>query len=360
MTQPKLERPSKAENIVISTYFEPEEIQRIRLEAGKRGLKVFYHPEWLNSAAFPAEHPHEVNLTSEQEKTWLEELRQADIMLDFETFTFFRWKEENLVPRLKWLQTTSAGVGQAIARAGLADTPLIVTTASGIHAVPLAEFVMMGVLMWIKQFPLTNLQQTKRVWQKYATDELPGKTMMVIGPGKIGREIARLAKAFGMKVNAVPSALEGRIPADYNADQLIGQDKPSLHRALAETDVLVLAMPHTPSTELMIGWEEIEVLKQGAFLVNIARGKVIDEKALIEALNKGRLSGAALDVFETEPLPPDSPLWGMENVVITPHSASTVYQENNRIIDIFVANLDLFLAGRESEMKNILDKKRLY
>lgn len=348
------------ENIFIATWFEPAEIEQIRQAARMRGLNILYYPDFITPARFPAEHNHYVNLTPEQEAEWLAGLREADIMLDFDTFTLPHWKSQNLVPRLRWLQTTSAGVGQVIAGAGLQTSDLIVTTSSGIHAGPLAEFVMLGLLMWAKNYPLIARQQTSHHWQKYASDELPGKTLAIIGPGKIGREVARLAKAFGMRVLAAPSSLEGRTPADYNADELFATDKASLHAALAQTDALVLAMPHTPHTELMIGADEIAALKPGAYFVNIARGKVIDEVSLIAALQSGKLSGATLDVFDTEPLPTDSPLWNMPNVVVAPHSASTVYRENERIIELFLHNLDLFLAGCYAEMQNILDKQRLY
>ncbi len=350
----------KPENIAISTYFEPDEIEFLRAEVLKRGLNLFYHPEWLQKAAFPAQHIHKVNLTPDQEKQWLEELNRTDIMLDFESHTLNRWQSENLVPRLRWIQASSAGVGQTMAAAGLEKTGIIITTASGLHAVPLAEYVILGLLMWIKQFPLITHQRQGKVWKQYSTDELPGKVLGIIGPGKIGREVARLAKAFGMQVLAAPSTLEGRSPEDYNADALFSTEKPAFHQVLGQLDALVLAMPHTPKTERMIGREEFEALKPGAYFINIARGKVVDEEALIEALKSGKLGGAALDVFETEPLPPESPFWEMPNVLVTPHSASTVYQENRRIIELFLENLDLFLAGQEKKMRNILDYNRMY
>lgn len=347
-------------NVFVSTYFEPEEIARLQNEVAGRGLNLIYHGDWLPKATFPAQHDHNLKLTAEQEKIWIADLAQTDIMLDFELLTIERWLPEKLVPRLGWLQTTSAGVGQIIARAGLQNSELIVTTASGLHAGPLAEYAMLGLLMWSKEFSMTHRQQSEKIWRKYATDELPGKTLAIIGPGKIGREIARLAKAFGMYVLAAPSRLEGRSPDDYNADELFATDKAALQAALSRSDALVLAMPHTPATERMIGPDEFAALRPGGYFINVARGKVVEEGALLAALQSGHLAGAALDVFETEPLPDDSPLWAMPNVYLTPHSASTVYRENERVIDLFLHNLDLFLAGRSSEMQNILDKSRMY
>lgn len=350
----------KPENVFVGTYFEPAEIERLRQAVTRRGLNLIYYGEWLRPASYPAEHDHKPELTPEQWEIWLASLKQADIMLDFETVTLPRWRSENLVSRLQWVQATSAGVGQAIARSGLQETEVIVTTASGIHAQPLAEFVMLGLLMWSKNFPMITRQQKEKAWRRYATNELAGKTLAIIGPGKIGREVARLARAFRMRVLAGPSRLEGRTPADYNADELFSVEKPTRLETLARTDALVLAMPHTPETEGMIGAAEFAALKPGAYFVNIARGKVVDEPALIQALQSGHLSGAALDVFDTEPLPPESPLWEMPNVVVTPHSASTFYAENSRIIDLFLENLDLFLAGQTDKMRNVLDKARLY
>lgn len=347
-------------NIFVSTWFTPDEIERLRAEVTRRGLELIYHPDWVVPAAFLAQHNHNLNLTPEQEKIWLEDLRRADIMLDFDSLTLPRWLSEGLVPRLHWLQGSSAGVGQTIASAGLQNSDIIVTTASGLHAGPLTEFVMMALLMWVKQYPMIARLQAAHHWQQYATDELPGKTLAIIGPGKIGREIARHARAFEMRVLAAPSTLEGRTPADYNADELFSTERAAMHAALAQSDALVLAMPHTPQTERMIGAAEFAALKPGAYFINIARGKVVDEPALIAALQSGQLGGAALDVFETEPLPADSPFWSMPNVIVAPHSASTVYRENQRLIDLFLHNLDLFLAGRATEMRNILDKHKLY
>lgn len=351
---------TRPENVVVSTYFEPAEIERLRKEVETRGLKLIYHPEWVPPARFPAQHDHNPKLTPQQEAVWLEELRQADIMFDFDNLTISRWMSEALVPRLRWLQGTSAGMGQITARAGLDKSEIIVTTASGLHAGPLAEYVMMVLLMWIKQYSMITRLQAAHHWQQYATDELPGKTLAIIGPGKIGREIGRLARAFGMRVLAAPSSLEGRTPQQYQADELFATTRPELHAALARADAMVLAMPLTSETERMIGREELAALKPGAYFINIARGQVLDEVALIEALQSGHLSGAALDVFETEPLPPDHSLWSMPNVIVSPHSVSTVYRENQRLIDLFVHNLDLFLAGRQTEMQNILDKNKLY
>lgn len=351
----------RLENVFVSTSFEPSEIERLRAEVTKRGLNFIYHGDWMVPPAFAAQHNHGLELTPEQEAQWLVDLRQADIMLDFDSNTLFRWQSENLVPRLRWVQGSSAGVGQTMAKAGLQGSGIIITTASGLHAGPLAEFVMLGLLMWSKQFPMIARQQAAHEWKQYATDELPGKTLAIIGPGKIGREVARLAHAFGMRVMASPSTLEGRSPADYNADELFSSsDKVALHAALARTDALVLSTPLTSQTEHLIGAAEFAALPRGAYFINIARGKVVEEPALIEALQSGQLSGAALDVFETEPLPPDSPFWDMSNVLVTPHSASTVYQENGRLIDLFLENLDLLLAGREAEMRNVLDIERMY
>ena len=149
---------------------------------------------------------------------------------------------------------------------------------------------------------------------------------------------------------------DGVNPADFHADQMYGPD--GLDDLLRQAEYLVLCTPHTDETTKLIGTRELALLPQGAVLINIARGAVVDEPALIDALQSGRLGGAALDVFEEEPLPEDSPLWDMPNVLVSPHSASTSNRENERLTDLFCANLRCYLDGKP--MQNVLDVGRLY
>jgi phosphoglycerate dehydrogenase-like enzyme len=261
----------------------------------------------------------------------------------------------DLAPRLKWIQATSAGIGQLVKRRGYDQrTNWIFTTASGIHARPLAEFVIFALLYFAKDAVYLQSEKVVHHWQRYCATELAGKTLAIIGLGKIGRETARLAKAFDMRVIGNRRQMtDGTTP---NVDELYprGELKPLLERA----DYLVLSCPHTSETEGLIGARELAMLPKGAVLINIARGAVVDQAAMTQSLRAGHLRGAALDVFAIEPLPPDDPLWDMPNVIISPHSASTADTENQKITRLFCDNLKRFIAGEP--LLNVLDVQRLY
>ena len=183
-------------------------------------------------------------------------------------------------------------------------------------------------------------------------EELTGKTLAIVGVGRVGQEVARHGKRMDMRVTGMRRS-DAPVP---DVDTVF--DRAELHTMLREADFLVLAAPHTPETEGIIGEGELALLKPSAVLINIGRGALVDEDALIRALQEKRLAGAALDVAREEPPPQDSPLWDMPNVIISPHSASTVTQENARITDIFCDNLRRYLSGQP--LRNVLDKKQLY
>jgi phosphoglycerate dehydrogenase-like enzyme len=182
--------------------------------------------------------------------------------------------------------------------------------------------------------------------------------MAIIGPGRIGREIARIARAFRMRVVAMGRDSDPARTRSLGVDRLYRREE--LHLLLAEADCLVVCAPLTPETEDLLGAAEFAALNPGAVFVNIGRGAIIDEQALLQGLSEGRIAFAALDVFREEPLPPDSPFWDMPNVLINPHSASTVATENAKIAELFVQNLGHYLAGAVDQMAPILDKQRLY
>jgi phosphoglycerate dehydrogenase-like enzyme len=247
-------------------------------------------------------------------------------------------------------------VGQLAARVGLTRSDIVVTTASGIHARPIAEFVLMSILMFVKEaFALAEDQRAHR-WQRYATEELAGKMVTIVGVGRIGREIARAVHTFDAHVVGTVRSVDGRSAEDLCVDALLPGDR--VDELLPTTDFLVLCCPHTPETQGLINAERLAALKPGAVVINVARGAVVDEPALIEALRAGRLRGAALDVFAREPLPPESPLWDMPNVLICPHSASTAITENGKIVDLFCDNMRRYLAGEP--LRNVLNKQLLY
>ena len=210
----------------------------------------------------------------------------------------------------------------------------------------------MAMLMFAKDYVRMERDKRARRWERYCGEELTGKTLALIGLGRIGHEVARHGKAMGMRVVGMRRS-NAAIP---DVDKLFTRE--ALLVMLHEADFLVLAAPHTPDTERIIGAAELAAMKPTAVLINIGRGALVDEQAMIRALQQKRLAGAALDVFDTEPPPDDSPLWEMPNVIVSPHSASTVSQENARITDIFCENLRRYVDGQP--LRNVLDKEKLY
>lgn len=274
-------------------------------------------------------------------------------------------------PRLKWLQLQGAGCDHLFGTSIL-ESGVTVTTASGVHATPIAEYVLGTMLGHYRWLPQSYRAQAKREWLSQnevarGARELRGRTVAIIGYGSIGREVARLAKPFGTRILAVKRNPEARAETGYTVpgtgdpdgslpDAYFGVDR--LCEALAESDVVVLAMPMTRETDRMFGLEEFRAMKQGSFLINIARGEVIDETALAHALGNGPMAGAALDVFETEPLPADSPLWGIENLVITPHISGASRPLLRRTFEILAENLRRFVAGEP--LVNRVDPEKGY
>jgi phosphoglycerate dehydrogenase-like enzyme len=276
------------------------------------------------------------------------------------------------VPRLRWVQLYSAGVDN-IRDHPLFQTSVTFTTTSGIHAVNMAEYVLMVVLAWFHRFPLLLEWQQKGQWPSHAeraslfvTPELRGKTIGIVGYGSIGREVARLASAFGMRVLALQRSAdhrdygyqfsgvgdpEGTLPSLY-----FGSDQ--LHSMLSECDVVVIALPLTPQTKHMFDAAAFRVMKSTAFLVNIARGGLCNEADLLHALLEKQIAGAALDVFQQEPLPADSPLWPLPNVFISPHTAGLTQHYDERALTVFEENLRRYLAGEL--LYNVVNKAHGY
>lgn len=343
--------PEGESNLLICSYLEPEHVERIR-QVDPR-VNVIYEPSLLRPARYAADHVGDSNVlrTPDQERRWQELLAQADILFDFDHT--HRSDLPDLAPQVRWIQATSAGIGQFVKRyeydRRLPNT--VFTTASGVHARPLAEFVVMVITMHIKGAALCWRNQQRKHWERYAGTDLEGRTLGVVGLGRIGSEVARMGRAIGLHVVGTNRSRIARGVDRYFP--LSG-----LHRMLPLVEFLVLAVPHTPDTERMIGARELALLPEGAFVVNIARGQVVDETALINALHSGHLSGAALDVFAQEPLPPESPLWDMPNVLVSPHSASTSDRENRRITDLFCENLRRYLSGEP--LRNVLDLELMY
>lgn len=343
---------SEPVKLLIATPLGEEHIARIR--AVDPRLEITYRPDLLGKPTYIADHHPPANRTPEQEAEFRALIAQAEIIYDFDTDTAPHYA--TLAPGLRWIQTTSAGVGPAAKRYGLGETEVIITTSSGVHAGPLAEFVMMATLMFTKRAFYLMEAKERHEFERFCSGELAGKTMAIVGPGRVGSNVARLARAFGMRTTALPR--RQRPAEEIGVDRVYGRDE--LHAMLGEADVVTLIIPHTPETENLLDRAALACLKPTAILVNIARGQVIDEEALIETLREGRIAGAALDVFRTEPLPADSPLWSLPNVIINPHSASTADTEDAKIMDIFCENLRHYLDGDFDKMQSRLYVERLY
>ena len=237
-------------------------------------------------------------------------------------------------------------------------TEVIVTTARGVHAGPLAEWVFMALLMHFRKLRHLDSEQRAHRWLRYCNEEVAGRTLLTIGAGDLARGIAKIGRALDMRLIAVTNSPDKPRAHARLFDEL--HDVSALRRLLPLADAVVMTLPDTSATTRMLDASAFAAMRRGAAFVNIGRGQTIDEAALIAALRTGHIGFAALDVAAVEPLPPESPLWDLPNVLISPHSASTVTTENAKITEIFCANLRCFLDGRPGEMRNILDKARLY
>lgn len=346
-------------NVVISTPLESELIEQIRAVAPGR-IDVLYEPELLPPMRYRGDHRGDPDFQRppDDERRWNKMIGKAHILWDIPPGHTAGGNVVDDAADLRWIQTTSSGVGPLVRKLGLDKRGVTITTARGLHAGPLTEFTFMALLMHAKGYAHLKREQAARHWELYCTDSLEGKMLSIVGMGGIGRRIAATGKAFGMRVNGMLRDDSTASAADFDIDAVFHQR--ALHDMLRETDALVLCAPRTLQTEGMINRAAFDVLKTGAVLVNIARGSLVDEAALVAALLSGRLAFAALDVFAVEPLPAESPLWDLDNVLISPHSASTVVEENERIADLFCRNLALFLDGRIGEMSNLFNAERGY
>jgi phosphoglycerate dehydrogenase-like enzyme len=275
-----------------------------------------------------------------------------------------------LAPGLRWVQLHSAGLDHLL-DSPLMDSDVAITTSSGIHATPIAEYVMASLLAHRWRVPFwTHCQREARWpsgrWGLYARPELRGSTLGILGYGSIGREVGRLGQAFGMRVLALRSSPrrrdDGYSPPDTGDPEGTIPERiytpAEMHRMLAECDYVVVSLPLTPHTRHLVGAAELQAMKQTAYLVNIARGGIVDEEALVRALEEGWIAGAGLDVFEQEPLPPDSPLWSLENTLLSPHVAGFTPRYDERAATLFAENLARYLAGQP--LLNLVEKSRGY
>jgi phosphoglycerate dehydrogenase-like enzyme len=321
-----------------------------RIAAVDPAVQVLYAPELLPTTRYAADHHGPPRDLSEADlERWRSMRAAADVSFDFD------WLDPAAMaancPRLRWVQASSSGIGQFIERSGLGDSDITFTTAAGVHAIPLAEFALTGVLYFVKELPYLARRQSARSWERYTTRQLAGRRVTVVGLGQVGRKTCELFTALGAEVVGV-----ARYADAPGAATVVAVD--AIDEVLPHSDAIVLCCPLTPQTRGLLSARRLRLLPPGAIVVNIARGPVIDEPAMIEALADGHLGGAFLDVAAVEPLPAESPLWDMPNVLISPHSASTVDAENATLTSLFCDNLRRWLDG--APLRNVYSREKGY
>jgi len=246
-----------------------------------------------------------------------------------------------MAPKLQWVHVMWAGLDSLLFPA-LVESPVVLTNGRGVFARSLAEFALAGMLWFAKDIRRMRRQQREGRWEKFIVEELHGKRLGIIGHGSIGRAVAALAAAFGMKVIGV-----GRTSPREEFDELI-----------ETSDYIVVSAPLTPETRGLVGEAEFRRMRPEAVLINVGRGPVVDEKALVAALEQGRIRGAVLDVFDQEPLPPGHPFWSLDNVLLSPHCADNTPTWLDEAMQLFLENFERYASGQP--LKNVVDKKAGY
>jgi D-2-hydroxyacid dehydrogenase (NADP+) len=283
--------------------------------------------------------------------------KKLDAMLARADVIYGLWALQNTIaraPKLRWIQVISAGVDRWIGT-DVWQSRVILTGVSGIHATPIGEFVMMLMLTFAKNTLLSFKMMRSRRWRRYQPGILHDKTVGIVGLGHIGREVARLSKAFGMKTIATRRSSKKPGTARH-VDLLLPRKR--LKQMLAASDFVVVCLPLTSETRQIIGKSELDAMRPSAVLINVGRGHLIDEKALIRALEKKQIAGAGLDVTCTEPLPKDSPLWRLDNVILSPHISGDMEDYMLHATGIFCENLRRYLDGKK--LLNVVNRKKGY
>jgi phosphoglycerate dehydrogenase-like enzyme len=337
--------------VLIASPLEREHVDRIA--AVDPRIDVLYAPDLLPVPRYQADHAgRSRQLTDAQLDQWRALLSTAHVSFDFDWYAPAEMPTN--CPDLRWIQATSSGIGQFVERTGLDRTEIIFTKAAGVHAVPLAEFALAGVLYFVKGLPTIAARQAAHHWERYTTRQLAGRRVMIVGLGQVGLKVAEVFAAMGVEVWGA-----ARDPHNVDAPSVSKiVEFGAIDELLPDVDAIVLCCPLTPQTQGLLDKRRLGLLPAGAIVVNIARGPVIDEPSLIEALADGHLGGACLDVVTVEPLPQDSPLWDMPNVIISPHSASTVDVENSMLTDLFCDNLRRWLDGQQ--LRNLYSREKGY
>lgn len=344
--------------VAIAVPLEAELVDRIR--AVDPSVTVLYEPDLLPPERFPADHSGDPGFkrTPAQEERYWAMLNRAEVLYGLPNESpagLARIAREN--PRLQWVHAMAAGAGGAVKASGLDQETLSkfrVTTSAGVHALPLAEFAALGILNGFKRSAELAQDQAAKVWPELRTPTrlVSGSTLVVTGLGEIGLETARIARALGMKVSGTKRTVE---PIEGIEEV---SDNDGLAGLLAKADAVVNTLPGTPYTEKLFSREVFAAMEPGTVFVNVGRGTVVDEDALLEALNNGQVSYACLDVFAVEPLPQDSPLWDHPKVLVSPHTSALSAAENRLISERFCSNLRTFLDG--GTLPHLVDPVHFY
>lgn len=308
--------------------------------------------DWLHDLGTIRDLAEVETATTEQEAS--ERLADAEIAFTWERAGAWARRHFARGKKLRWIQSSSSGV-EHILNEPITASDVVLTNGRGLYARPLAEFVMFGVLFFAKRFPEMEENRQARRYKGYDVREVAGQTIGIAGFGGTGRATARLAKAFGMKVIAV----KRRPPSDDDLELLDGFVSPeSLHELLSASNYVVNALPLTPETRGLFGEPEFRAMKRSGILINVGRGKTVREDELVEALSKRTIAGAALDVFEKEPLPPESELYELPNVILSPHCADLTGSYHGAIRNLLEQNLLRYVSGQP--LLNVVDKSAGY
>ena len=303
------------------------------------------HDAWIYEAA-----GDDTVVFPEGDEELLAELPDAEVFFGYHSPEVF-----SVATNLKWMQTTSAGLDMMLTPE-VREMGLQVTNASGLHAAPVVETawaLTLAVSRYLKHF---GQCQRDQVWDQFTPYDLNHRTAGVIGLGGIGRRYAKIASAFGMRVIAVDKHAPEMPEKPEEVEELWPLER--LNDLCAEADVVMIACPATSETQGLIGAEQLALMKPTGIIVNIARGGIIDEPALIECLTEGRIAGAGLDVTRIEPLPKDDPLWDTPRLVITPHIAGWSSDRSHSVVRFFCDNLGRYKAGEP--LRNLVDQQQGY
>jgi phosphoglycerate dehydrogenase-like enzyme len=321
------------------------------------------HPD-VEVVTTPFEVDHELRTAREQDP-FSEELRRREPPLTAEQADAFARADvvftldvpmdlPGKAPQLRWIQGIGSGVGQYVS-SRLPEGGIVLTNGAGIGAPPIAEWVLARVLQIVKLLPIHDANARDHRWEMALGGQLQGKTMTIVGLGAIGREVARRSRVFGLHLLGIRRSWKAGA-TDPDVDELFGPDH--LHEVLSRSDIVVLAAPGTDDNEDMFDDKAFAAMKPGSIFVNVARGTLVDEAALIGALERGHLRAAAIDVARAEPLPPEDPLWSAPNLYISPHSSASGEGYADRAFALFLRNFARFV--RDEPLENVVDLTQGY